>query len=260
MKLAILLLTHGAGNAGARASLSAFEILCRERFPGVPVRWAYASDTLRERLARQKQKRDSLEKALNRLAYEKFDAAAIQPLRAIRGGEYEETEKTARRILSSGSMRHAIGAPLLSRPEDAPPLAGAVLASLPKARLRDEDVVLMGHGTRHSAFFLYDALGVALAKMDPRVYFGVQNDAKSLDAILPRLASRKVWLLPLLSLVGSHAIGDMAGSQPESWRSRIEKGGHQCDVVLRGLSENPRVCDIWLNNLNNAVNELINPS
>ena len=57
-----------------------------------------------------------------------------------------------------------------------------------------------------------------------------------LETIIPSLVSEVVWLMPLLSVVGKHAINDMAGSAADSWRSRIEAAGRRCNPVLKGIS------------------------
>lgn len=251
-----MLIAHGAANPGARAGLRAFENRCRRNFPGVPVRWACASSNLRERLAKQRQKHDSPLKALQRLRYENFTDAVVQPLRAIRGKEYEEAAAAAAEMEKKRSMRCVVGAPLLSDSKDAEPLARAILAGLPPQRHAEEDVVLTGHGARHPSRHLYDDLAEALHYLDPKVFFGSLNDAASLDAILGNLTSRRVWLLPALSLVGGHAQKDMAGEHAASWKSRVLASGHACEVVLKGLSENERVADIWLGNLRAAMERL----
>ena len=75
----------------------------------------------------------------------------------------------------------------------------------------------------------------------------------SSDLLLPRLTSRRVWLMPLLSVVGRHTLEDMAGDAPDSWRSRIEAAGHTCAPVVRGTAEYRAFADIWLRHLEDAV-------
>ena len=72
MKRAILLVAFGASSAQGQSALKSFDARVRARFPGLPVRWAYTSLLLRERLARARQKSDSVLKALRRLCFEKF--------------------------------------------------------------------------------------------------------------------------------------------------------------------------------------------
>ena len=147
----------------------------------------------------------------------------------------------------------SIGTPLLACDEDIRAAARAVLAHLPEERRADEDVVLMGHGSRQQAVTAYAALAGAVLALDARVHVGTMSGALELDALLPRLTSRRVWLMPLLSVVGRHTLEDMAGDAPDSWRSRIETAGHACAPVVRGTAEYRAFADIWLRHLEDAV-------
>ena len=40
---------------------------------------------------------------------------------------------------------------------------------------------------------------------------------------------------------GDHAKNDLAGDEPDSWKSMLEAEGYQVSCVLRGLGENPGV-------------------
>ena len=42
-------------------------------------------------------------------------------------------------------------------------------------------------------------------------------------------------------VAGDHALNDMAGDGPESWKSRLEAAGYETECVLHGLGENPAV-------------------
>lgn len=256
MKKAILLVAYGAGNPLARAGLLAFEKHCRERFLHWPVRWAYSSLLIRERIARQKQKSDSVRKALMRLYYEKFRAVAIQPLQTICGREYEEIKETVEDVSRETGLQCSLGKPLLNESGDAWPLARAIIAHMPKERNFGEDVVFMGHGARHPAVRLYEDLGVALALMDQRTHLGTMSGRTALEDILPRLTSPVVWLLPLFAGIGQHALRDMAGDGGESWKSRIEARGHKCLPVLRGMAEYEQIGALWLDNLGQAIASL----
>lgn len=260
MKKAILLAAYGSANLHSQRAISAFEARCRQRFPGLTVRWAITSLLLRERMANMRRKSDSVFKALARLWHEKFEHAAIQPLQAIPGHEYQQVCEAVERARAEYGMRCAVGAPLLGVGSDAARLARALVSHLPDQRQAGEDVVLMGHGARHAACRLYDDLASELGKLDNHVHLGTMSLRDSagdgLDKIMPVLVSDRVWLMPLLSVVGKHAINDMAGEDANSWRSRINDSGHHCLPVLRGIAEYALVADIWLDNLAQAVDLL----
>lgn len=256
MKKAILLASYGAGTDMGRDGIRQFECLCRARFPDVPMRWAYTSLRVRERIARERQKSDSVSKALLRLYFERHEAVAIQPLQAISGKEYAEVKESAERLGAETGMRISLGRPLLDAEKDLAKVANALKASLPEEREEGENVVFVGHGARHPAVSLYSKLSDELQRLDDALFVGTLRGDLELENVLPKLNSKRVWLLPLLSLVGGHAIRDMAGEEDESWKSRICASGHECIPVLKGLAQSAEVSTIWLNNLEFALNRL----
>lgn len=253
MKTAILLVAYGTSSPQGRGSLRQFDAWVRERFPGICVRWALSSELLRTRLTRARQKNDSVLKALRRLCLENFTHVAVQPLQIIPGSEHTDVRADADEAGRLDGLHVSIGTPLLACDEDIRAAAQAVLAHLPEERRADEDVVLMGHGSRKQAVTAYAALAGAVQALDARVHVGTMSGALELEALLPRLTSRRVWLMPLLSVVGRHTLEDMAGDAPDSWRSRIEAVGHTCAPVVRGTAEYRAFADIWLRHLEDAV-------
>lgn len=256
MKSAILLVAYGIGSVQGRHALRGFDARARQRWPGTPVRWAYTSLLLRERMARARQKSDSVFKAVLRLALERFDAVAVQPLQTIAGQEHGAVRAAVQDAAAQGGLRCSVGAPLLHAPADIRAAAAALVRHLPADRDPGEDVVFMGHGTRHDAISRYADLASAVRELDPRVHVGTMSGAVRLEDILPALGSRRVWLAPLLSVVGRHTLEDMAGAGEQSWRARIERTGRQCLPVLVGTAEYAGVAEIWLRHLEDAVQAL----
>lgn len=256
MKCAILLVAFGAAGRQAQEALRGVDAQVRTAFPGLPVRWAYTSHLLRERLALARQKSDSVLKALRRLQFEGFRQVAVQPLQSIPGDEYGEVRAVLEEVAVSSAMRLELGTPLLNDEADVEAAAQAVLAHLPAERRPDEDVVLMGHGARHPAMSRYEALARAVRARDTHIHVGAMSGPLELEALLPALVSRRVWLLPLLSVVGRHALEDMAGEAESSWRSRLERAGHECCPILRGMAEYRGFAAIWLRHLAQAVARL----
>ncbi len=256
MKRAILLAAYGAATLQSEAALRNFAAAARERFPGVPVRWAFTSCQVRERMTAARKKTDSVQKALQKLWFEKFTHVAVQPLQTIAGRENRDIAAAVQDMTRDTTLTLRVGAPLLETPEDVAAAARAVAAHVPEERLPDEDVVLMGHGAKHAAVARYDDLAAAVRALDARVHVGAMNGAARLEDILPRLTSHRVWLMPLLSVVGRHALEDMAGHGPASWRSRMEAAGHECRPVLRGMAEYAGFIALWLDHLAGAMRAL----
>lgn len=259
MKCGILLAAFGSGSVQGESTLKLFDAKVRERFPDIPVRWAFTSELLRGRLAVARKKTDSVPKALKKMWFEKFSHVVVQPLQIIPGNEYAELQ--AQVLALQESDTHAlVGAPLLASAADVELAAQAIIAHLPPERRADEAVILMGHGARHSAVSRYADLYQAVQALDPHVHVGTMNGAAQLEHILPRLAppspTARVWLMPLLSVVGRHTLDDMAGKNPQSWYSRIDAAGFICIPILKGTAEYAAFITIWLDHLGHTLNQL----
>ena len=253
MKHAILLVAYGACTLEGRRVLAQFDLRVREVFPGHSVRWAYSSEVLRKRLAGKRQKSDSVDKALLRIWFEHFDTVVLQPLQTIPGREHEELKADVARVAEKTDMPIAVGEPLLTSHDDIRRVATSLLQHLPASRAPSEDVIFMGHGSRHPASARYAELHKLVQSMDKNVHVGTMEGLVTLDALLPQLSSQLVWLMPLLATVGSHTLKDMAGCERTSWRSRLEASGHRCHPVLKGCVEHSAIAEIWLDHLKAAA-------
>ncbi|QJT07449.1 sirohydrochlorin cobaltochelatase [Oceanidesulfovibrio marinus] len=257
---AILLAAFGSSEPQAHRILARFEAKVREAFPGRTVRWAFTSGRIRERLAGEGKKTDSVSKALARVGFERFETVAVQSLHVIPGKEFEDLKRAVRDAEENGPIaRTTLGAPLLAGPDDVEAAAAAILRNLPPERSPHEAVLLMGHGTWHQGDAVYDSLAARLAEQDPLVKLGTLEGIDSLEPLLDALRRdtvNTVWLIPLLAVVGAHVQRDMAGDGPNSWKSRIEAAGFACKPVMRGAVENEDLSDIWISHLTTAVSEL----
>lgn len=254
MKRGILLVAFGAGNAYGSATLRHVQSLTAQRFH-LPTRWAFTSDTMRERLAVARTKSDSVLKALRRMRYERYTHVAVQSLHIIPGHEYSGVLDDVRLAAAEGALRLTVGEPLLRDETDVDELARALLRHLPPSRLPGEPVVCMAHGTEREAERLYLCWGDAVTRLDPAVHVACMKGRRTLDSLLPELkgAGGRLWLLPLLSVVGRHTLEDMAGDGPQSWKYRLEQAGFACSADLRGLADGPPFAELWLRRLDRAV-------
>lgn len=253
MKKGILLVAFGANNLQAHQTLRLLDKSVRKRFSGVNVRLAFTSELIRDRLAAQRVKRDSVVKALEKMAFENYTHIAVQSLHIIPGVEYEELCLHAQTLVTAGRLQKVqVGAPLLNTKDDIASVVKAVMQHLPAARKPEEGIVFMGHGSSHEGDSCYDAVYQELQKNDPNVFLGTMDGNHTLEHVLPELKRKgitRVWLMPFLSVVGRHARNDMAGSDDESWKSQLEAAGIQCVPMVRGLAEYSGFVEIWLDHL-----------
>lgn len=255
MRKGILLVGYGASNPESREGLRSFETLCRDRFKNLPVRWAFTSPLVRQRMADHRQKGDSVNKALKRLAYERFRSVAIQPLQTIAGSEYENLKNISNMIAQETGLNCSLGKPLLSTSADIPQIARALYLHIPSDTGSD-DIIFVAHGARHPAGIMYSLLNQHFKTTATRVHICSLSGAPYLEDLLDSLKSKTVWIMPLLSIIGVHALRDMTGNIETSCKQRIEAAGFHCVPILRGMTQSYEISQIWLNNLAYALKEL----
>ena len=258
VKKAILIAAFGTSVPEAQQALDQVDVTVRKAFPGVEVRWAYTSKIIRKKLAQQGKLYDSPETALAKLMDDGYTHVAVLPLHTIPGREFHELSQNAHLFgqMADGFERILVAYPLLSSHEDMTQVAQAMLQHIPKERKADEAVVLMGHGTEHHpADAIYLAMNQIFQETDRNVFVATVEGYPSLDDVLPKLREQKVktvYLMPFMAVAGDHARNDMAGAEPDSWKSILEKNGYNVKVVLKGTAEYPEVVDVWVKHLQSA--------
>ncbi|WP_243547210.1 sirohydrochlorin cobaltochelatase [Pseudodesulfovibrio tunisiensis] len=261
MKQAIVLAAYGSRHEKAVASLDHIATRVRQSFPGVPVRLAYTSRTVRGHMKQQGQEADSVPKALDRLLDEGVTHAVIQSLHIIPGSEYHELLSLANDLMlrKGGFTRVEVGFPLVAGERGVERVARAIAELVPQCNTSHEAVIFMGHGTMHPGNAYYEALHAAIQEHDPSVHVGALEAEPGIDDILVRLARQNITrahLLPFLFGAGWHAAKDMVGDHPESWKSRLEQAGIHCEAILKGAGEYDQLVQIWLDHLSDAMQRL----
>lgn len=262
MKIGILLAVFGSGSRQGEDAFRYFTSQALARFPNIPLRWAFTSFSMRARLASaQRTKSDSVTKALQKMAFERYTHVVVQPLHLLPGLEYQSVLDEANQALPQLALKLSVGAALLTtgsqQAHDISTVAHAILTCVPPQRQAQEPVIFMAHGSKHPSEILYTQLAEAVHQVDPQVHIACMKGSRSLADIAPLLPKppRTVWLLPLLSLVGNHALHDMAGNSPFSWLSQINGLGFQGRPVLRSLMQNPTFVALWLDHIAQSLAE-----
>ena len=264
MKKAILLVAFGTSASKAQRAFERIDAQAHHAFPGTDIRWAYTSRTIRSKLARQGIFLDSPEVALAHLMDEAYTHVAVLSLHTIAGIEFHELYRNAMLFaqMSGGFERVAVARPLLSSQSDIARVASALVQRIPTERNPQDAVLFMGHGTRnHPADALYTALNYVFQDLCPNVYVATVQGYPTLDDILPKIMndsrqSSRVYLIPFMSVAGEHARKDMAGDEPDSWKSVLTRNGFRCEIIMNGTAEYPEIVEIWLDHLREIFSQL----
>ncbi|MDL2321410.1 sirohydrochlorin cobaltochelatase [Desulfosarcina sp. OttesenSCG-928-B08] len=252
-KTGILLVAFGSSEASAQVSFATIDKKVKAAFPNIPVRWAYTSHIIREKLAKEGKVLDSPATALARMQDEKFTHVAVQSLHTIGGEEYHDLGQTVAAFRSMGGFQKImLGYPLLSTQADFQRVSAAIFQVIPKTRKSSDAVVFMGHGTAHPANAFYAALMFQLQTKDSNIFVGTVEGYPEIDEIRDMLVAKKIkkaYLMPFMSVAGDHAKNDMAGDEVDSWKSVLEKAGITCEAILKGTAEYDVFVDIWVDHL-----------
>ena len=238
MKTAILVVSFGTTHLDTlEHTIAATERMLAETFPQYTLYRAFTSGVVRGLLARRQLQIDSVEEALARIAADGFEQVLVQPTLLIPGIEYERLCAAVQQ--AAGVLQVRMGLPLLNSSRD----LDAVIAVLQEAYPLNPDraLLLMGHGTAHSANRIYEQLAAKLRSLSsPVMRLCTVEGTPSFDDVLAELRAlpqRKLTLAPFLFVAGEHSKIDMAGSQPDSLRSLLEAAGFEVQCVLQGMGE-----------------------
>lgn len=259
---AILLVTFGTSVESAQAAFRNIEKRFKAAFPKTEVRWAYTSKIIRKKLEKEGTRIDSPEMALARLMDEGFTKVAVQSLHMIPGAEFHEINANSRLFaqMVGGMEQVRVSLPLLISDATMDKALKTVMTDVvPKERKKNEAVVLMGHGTHHPSDAIYSALMYKAQKLDANLYVGTVEGAPSFDEIKEMLVKNKVkkaYLVPFMTVAGDQAMNDMAGDEPDSWKSQLAKAGIEAVPVMKGLAEFDAVVDMWIAQMKTFMNQL----
>lgn len=256
MKKALLVISFGTSYAETREkNIESCEKQLAEAFPDRDFFRAFTSSMIIRKL----KERDNLyinnpEEALLDLHQQGYEDVAIQSLHVINGDEFEKIVSQVEKYRPLfRSLR--IGKPLLSSFDDYSQLIGALQLQIPKLAA-DERVVFMGHGATHHAFAAYACLDHMMVNHGFPGRVGAVESYPEIDLIIKDLQAEnvhKVHLMPLMLVAGDHAINDMASTEADSWRSQLEQVGIQATPWLRGMGENNRIRQIFVEHLTQTM-------
>ena len=225
MKKALLAVSFGTTLPEAeRNCILPVEKALQQAYPGHEIRRAYTSRMIIRKLREQNRSIDGVGEAIAKLESEGFDEIAIIPTNIIPGGEYDK--------ILTAAKNHPVSEPLLADERDldwcADLLTGIAASS-------ERPLLMMGHGTEHEADEIYARLR---RKLPGNIFLACLEGTYTLESLLPELESlpgRKLALMPLMLVAGSHARKHLSGDSPDSWKSVLEAKGFTVSVRMQGL-------------------------
>ncbi|MBR3302407.1 MAG: sirohydrochlorin cobaltochelatase [Firmicutes bacterium] len=280
----ILVVSFGTSFNDSRvATIKAIEDAIDEEFGDeYSVRRAFTAQIIINHIyARDGEKIDNMDQALDRAVANGVKELVVQPTHLMHGAEYDELvealadyEDDFDSIIISEPLLGPVGADATAINADKLAVAEAVVAAACEdagyadaaaAAADGAAIVLMGHGTAHVASITYEQMQTAMGQLGyENVFIGtVEGEPESTKcsnviAAVKAAGYTKVYLRPLMVVAGDHANNDMADPEDEeSWFSQFTaEGNFAAENVfcqIKGLGEIPDVQQIYIQHIKNAL-------
>ena len=260
----LLVVSFGTSFNDSRAKdIKGIEDALQAAYPDWSVRRAFTAQIIINHVqARDGEKIDNMEQAMERAVANGVKNLVVQPTHLMHGAEYDEMME----MIDSYRDKFesvAIAEPLLGEVgndatvinPDKEEVAKAVTAeavqtagyeSLTAAAEDGTAFVFMGHGTSHTAKISYSQMQTTMQTLGyDNVFIGTvegEPEETSCENIIEAVKAAgytKVVLRPLMVVAGDHANNDMAGSDEDSWLSQFNASGNfaSVDCQIAGLGE-----------------------
>lgn len=277
----ILVVSFGTSYNNSRAQdIQGIEEALEQAYPGWSVRRAFTAQIIINHVqARDGEVIDNMEQALERAAANGVKQLVVQPTHLMHGSEYDEM-MDAVEAYRSRFESVAVAEPLLgevgsdanvinpdkaavARAITAAALADAGYDSLESAAADGAAFVFLGHGTAHVAKVSYSQMQTQLDTLGyDNAWIGTvegKPEDTAAQAVIDAVKAAgytKVVLRPLMVVAGDHANNDMAGEDPESWKSLFTAAGLEVEVQIAGLGSVPAVQQLYVDHTGEAMASL----
>ena len=262
----LLVVSFGTSFNDSRvADIKSIEDALQEANPDWSVRRAFTAQIIINHIqARDGEKIDNMEQALERAVANGVKQLVVQPTHLMHGAEYDEMcaaiDKVRDKFESveiAEPMLGEVGSDAAVINADKEAVAKAVVAaalsesgyeSTAAAKEAGVAYVLMGHGTAHVAKVTYSQMAAQMDKLGyENVFIGTvegEPEDTSCEAVIAAVKEAgytTVVLRPLMVVAGDHANNDMAGADEDSWKTMFEAAGFTVNCQISGLG---RIADV----------------
>ena len=280
----LLVVSFGTSFNDSRAEdIKGIEDALAEAFPDWSVRRAFTAQIIINHVqARDDEKIDNMQQALDRAVANGVKNLVVQPTHLMHGAEYDEMVE-AIDAYKDKFESVAIAEPMLGEVGDDATVINDDKAAVAQA-ITDEAVkeagydsmeaaaedgtafVFMGHGTSHTANVTYDQMQTQMEKLEfTNAFIGTvegEPEDTACEAVIDKIKEagyKKVILRPLMVVAGDHANNDMAGDDDDSWKSQFEASGafDSIETQIEGLGRIPAVQQIYVEHTKAAIEQQI---
>ncbi len=277
----LLVVSFGTSYNDSRvADIKGIEDALQEANPDWSVRRAFTAQIIINHIqARDGEKIDNMDQALERAVANGVKNLVVQPTHLMHGAEYDEmceaidayrdkfeSVSIAEPMLGEvGSDATVINADkeAVAKAITASAVADAGFESLDAAKEAGTAFVFMGHGTAHVAKVTYSQMSTQMQTLGyENVFIGTvegEPEETSCESVIEAVKAAgytNVVLRPLMVVAGDHANNDMAGSEDDSWKTMFEAAGFTVDCQIAGLGEIADVQALYVAHTKAAIDAL----
>ena len=276
----LLVVSFGTSFNDSRAEdVKGIEDALAEAYPDWSVRRAFTAQIIINHVqARDDEKIDNMDQALERAVDNGVKNLVVQPTHLMHGAEYDELTEAVENykdkfesVKIAEPLLGEVGADETAINEDKAAVAEAITAeavktagfdSLDAAKEEGTAFVFMGHGTSHTAKISYSQMQAQMEQLGyENVFIGTvegEPEDTACEAVIEKLKDagyKKVILRPLMVVAGDHANNDMAGDDDDSWKSQFEASGvfDSIDTQIAGLGEIDAIQQLYVAHTQAAI-------
>ena len=269
----LLVVSFGTSfNDSRTADIGGIEKALQTAYPDWSVRRAFTAQIIINHVqARDDEKIDNMDQALQRAVDNGVKNLVVQPTHLMHGAEYDELTEAVESYKDKFESV-SIAEPLLGEVgdsddavnDDKKAVAEAITTEAVKTAGYDDldaaeadgtAFVFMGHGTSHTAKISYSQMQSQMNDLGyDNVFIGTvegKPEDTACEAVIEKIKEagyKKVVLRPLMVVAGDHANNDMAGDDEDSWKSQFEASGafDKIDTQIAGLGEISAIQDLYV--------------
>ncbi len=279
----LLVVSFGTSFNDSRAEdIGGIEKALEAAYPDWSVRRAFTAQIIINHVqARDDEKIDNVDQALERAVDNGVKNLVVQPTHLMHGAEYDELVETIdnykdkfETVTVAEPMLGEVGSDATVVNEDKAKVAEAITAeavktagydSLDAAKEDGTAFVFMGHGTSHSAKVSYSQMAAQMKDLSyDNVFIGTvegepeETACENVIEAVKEAGYTKVVLRPLMVVAGDHANNDMAGDDEDSWKSQFTASGYfdSVDTQISGLGRIEAIQQIYIDHTKDAIDSL----
>ena len=279
----LLVVSFGTSFNDSRVKdIKGIEDALQAAYPDWSVRRAFTAQIIINHVqARDGEKIDNMEQAMERAVANGVKNLVVQPTHLMHGAEYDEMMEMIdeyrdkfESVAVAEPLLGEVGADATVINEDKEAVAKAVTAeavatagydSVEAAAKDGTAFVFMGHGTSHTAKISYSQMQTVMQTLGyDNVFIGTvegEPESTSCENVIEAVKAAgytKVVLRPLMVVAGDHANNDMAGADEDSWLSQFEASGafDSVDCQIAGLGGVADVEQLYIAHTKAAIDSL----